>query len=161
MYYGFAYVSDHGILKKEDYAFFTPYIQTMNCRVEDEELAQRNHIKDIGYLDHEGNTNEKLRELLQKQPISIGMHTTGNLMQYSDGILTEKYLKCSSPDLGINHGVLLVGYGSTADSSGESDLGMGAKCENYWIIRNSWGSSWGQDGFFKLCADGLGDTDTP
>ena len=78
-------------------------------------------------------------------------------MHYSDGILTENYLKCSSSDLQINHGVLLVGYGSTGDSSGESDLAMGTKCESYWIIRNSWGSKWGQDGFFKLCADGLGD----
>ena len=82
-------------------------------------------------------------------------------MHYRDGILTEKYLKCSKSSNEVNHGVLLVGYGSTEDSSHESDKAKGSTCKNYWIVRNSWGSEWGHDGFFKLCADGLGDKDTP
>jgi len=82
-------------------------------------------------------------------------------MHYSSGILTENYLRCSDSDKEVNHGVLLVGYGSTDDSSHETDRAKGSKCTNYWIVRNSWGKNWGHDGFFKLCADGLGDKSTP
>ena len=159
MYEGFAYVSEHGILKKDDYSKFSHSHHV--CRIKDEELAKKNHIKDIGYVEHDGRYNEELRELLQKQPISIAIYSTGRLMHYRDGILTEKFLRCSSSNNEVNHGVLLVGYGSTDDSSNESDKAKGSSCKNYWIVRNSWGPDWGHDGFFKLCADGLGDKATP
>ena len=114
-------------------------------------------------MEHDGRTNEELKELLQTQPISIGVKIAPRMQQYSSGIMTEKWLKCSSPKNEVNHGVLLVGYGSvgdgSSDKSGERALSGG--CNNYWIIRNSWGSNWGEEGFFKLCADGLGSDETP
>lgn len=45
----------------------------------------------------------------------------------------------------VNHGVLLVGYGS----KGFSILRLSNK--PYWIIKNSWGKKWGEDGYYKLC----------
>ena len=37
-----------------------------------------------------------------------------------------------------NHAVLLVGYGFDKDSK-----------EKYWIVQNSWGEEWGEDGYFR------------
>ena len=39
----------------------------------------------------------------------------------------------------IDHGVVLVGYGTDAE------LGM-----DYWLVRNSWGADWGEDGYVRL-----------
>ena len=55
---------------------------------------------------------------------------------YSSGIYDEP--RCSSSRL--NHAVGLVGYGS--------EDGV-----NYWIVRNSWGPSWGEDGYIRMSKD--------
>ena len=41
-------------------------------------------------------------------------------------------------NIGINHAVQLVGYGT------DDDLG------DYWLVRNSWGEEWGEDGYIRL-----------
>lgn len=44
-----------------------------------------------------------------------------------------------------DHGVLLVGYGS----SGYAPIRF--KDKAYWIIKNSWGQNWGENGYYKIC----------
>jgi hypothetical protein len=50
---------------------------------------------------------------------------------YFDG---QGIYRCTN-DSGVNHGVVIAGY---------SDAG------GYWIVKNSWGSGWNGDGYFKI-----------
>jgi|688.fasta_scaffold761332_1 C1A family cysteine protease len=106
-------------------------------------------------MEVDGMTNESMKSVVLKQPFGVGIYTSGMLMSYSSGVVTEEYLHCSNLRWTVNHGVVLVGYGQV---EGEKLKGH---CKEYWIVRNSWGPNWGEKGFFKLCMDGAGEGKTP
>mmetsp|Transcript_7893 Transcript_7893/g.7393 ORF Transcript_7893/g.7393 Transcript_7893/m.7393 type:complete len:97 (+) Transcript_7893:231-521(+) len=91
-----------------------------------------------------------MKELLSRQPVGVAMYSNQScLMSYKHGIVTESDCKCSDPNRQlVNHAVTIVGYGKSADYQYARP-----DCEEYWIIKNSWGATWGDKGFFKLCAD--------
>ncbi len=68
--------------------------------------------------------------LIEKGPLSVAMGIGSSYGGHFDNGI----YRCTN-DSGINHGVVIVGYDET---------------ENYWIVRNSWGSSWNGDGYFKV-----------
>merc|ERR1711920_470402 len=73
--------------------------------------------------------------LMQYGPLAIGINA--KFMQfYSGGIAS--YRNCNPQEL--DHGVAIVGFGS----------GGLIRKRNYWIIRNSWGASWGENGYYRI-----------
>ena len=108
-------------------------------------------FKNGGMVQERYVSNEQLKEILVQQPVSTGMVVTPELRLYHSGVLTEDYLRCSDAKKEINHSVTLVGFGKTDKKDVASSW-----CSEYWIGANSWGSSWGEKGFFKLCMDGAG-----
>jgi len=63
-------------------------------------------------------------------PISICLCASGSFGQYSGGIFDDT--SCSHS---INHAVACVGYDNAQD---------------FWIVRNSWGASWGESGYIRM-----------
>lgn len=60
---------------------------------------------------------------------------------YSGGVLD------GSCGTSLDHGVLVVGYTNVASQS----AGVGAAAESYWIVKNSWGATWGEAGYVYIC----------
>eukprot|EP01133_Synstelium_polycarpum_P008003 gene8003-9399_t len=78
-------------------------------------------------------------------PVSVAIDASHNSFQlYSSGIYYEK--ACSATQL--DHGVLVVGFGSGSPSDASVDA-----TDNYWIVKNSWGTSWGVAGYIFMSKD--------
>lgn len=83
-----------------------------------------------------GNEDELMDAVCQYGPVSVAIDASAKeFMLYKDGIY--KNSECSSDK--TNHGVLVVGYGY--DEYVEQE---------YWIIKNSYNSSWGESGYARL-----------
>ncbi|CAN1298028.1 Senescence-specific cysteine protease SAG39 [Linum perenne] len=90
-----------------------------------------------GYEDVPANDEKSLLKAAANQPISVAIDASGSAFQfYSSGVFTG--------DCGTNldHGVAVVGYGTSDDGSSK-----------YWLVRNSWGDSWGDNGYIKMQRD--------
>merc|ERR1711915_855510 len=73
-----------------------------------------------------------MTEIYNHGPISCAIAVTDDLVAYTGGIYTD-----INNSTEVNHDISVVGYG----------VEDGKK---FWIIRNSWGTYWGEDGFFRL-----------
>ncbi|KAK4774886.1 hypothetical protein SAY86_009821 [Trapa natans] len=83
--------------------------------------------------------NQIAANLVKNGPLAVAINAV--FMQTYIGGVSCPYI-CSKR---LDHGVLLVGYGST----GYAPIRM--KDKPYWIIKNSWGETWGESGYYKIC----------
>jgi cathepsin X len=72
-------------------------------------------------------------EIGARGPIGCGMCVTEAFENYKGGIFKDT-TNCTQQD----HEISIAGYGTTAAG------------EDYWIGRNSWGTYWGEKGWFRL-----------
>lgn len=79
-------------------------------------------------------------ELYARGPISCGVDATQQLEDYTGGVFSQ------AGKNNLNHEISVIGWGVTDEK------------EDYWVVRNSWGTYWGEEGFFriKMGSDNLG-----
>ena len=91
-------------------------------------------VAHISYCsDVKPNDQISLKAAVAQQPVAIAIEADTRYFQsYSSGILTS-----TSCGTNLDHGVLIVGYGT------ENGI-------DYWNVKNSWGTSWGDNGYVKI-----------
>lgn len=130
MDFAFEYVKqNHGIDTEASY----PYKgKERTCHFKKSDVG----AEDTGYVDLTEGDEEALKAAVATQgPVSVAIDAGHRSFQlYKTGVYFEK--NCS-PDA-LDHGVLVVGYGTDPDHG------------DYWIVKNSWSEEWGEKGYIKM-----------
>jgi hypothetical protein len=84
------------------------------------------------------NSSLALKAALQINPVGVSINTANNvnITTYKSGIYTD----CVNQK--VDHAVTVVGFGTGPDINGD--------LKDYWIVRNSWGDAWGEQGYIRM-----------
>ena len=119
------WIKNNGICSEESYPYLGKDGSCQKC----EPIAKISNCLDIPE-----NNQVLLKDAISSQtPVSIALSADSIYFQhYSKGVLNSG--SCYTE---LNHGVLIVGYG---EENGEK----------YWLVKNSWGEDWGEDGYIRI-----------
>ncbi|XP_015927432.1 cathepsin L-like peptidase [Parasteatoda tepidariorum] len=127
---GFQYVKvNHGIDTEKSY----PYeAAEKNCHFRKRDIG----ATCTGYVDLPEGDEEALKKAVATVgPISVAINSAGDFGSYSSGVYDVTF--CPNTIADLTHGVLVVGYGTEGG-------------KDYWLVKNSWGPSWGENGYIKM-----------
>jgi len=131
MDYAFKYVKDKGLSLQTDY----PYKGVdASCKT-----TTGTKFKISGFTDVPANSAAQLKAAIAKNPVSVAIQADSAVFRnYKSGVITGT--ACGT---NLNHGVLAVGYETTGTA--------------YYKVKNSWGTTWGDQGYVKIgITDGAG-----
>jgi len=80
------------------------------------------------------NEADLMTAVATKGPISVAVYVADSFQRYASGIYTTT--DCDGQE-DANHAVLVVGYGTD-------------KGKDYWIVKNSWDTWWGESGYMRM-----------
>jgi len=126
MYNAMDYFRDNGICTESSYGYTA---RNGYCKANQ---CQKSSFTISGHRMVARDSEEAMKEALSKQPVSVTVDASA-FMSYSSGVIRNG--TCGDS---LDHGVLAVGY-----------------TDSYWIVKNSWGASWGEQGYVRL---GMGNT---
>ena len=134
MDYAFQYIEKNGLEQESEYPYVSGAGHVPSCKYE--------HSSAVGtvsnFHDISQGSFSQMKAGLAKSPVSVAIEADQMAFQmYTGGILTTG---CGTK---LDHGVLAVGYGTDAG-------------QDYIIVKNSWGASWGDQGYIKIAPNQCG-----
>jgi cathepsin L len=117
-----------------------PYVGVrQSCTTDGLSYSELGNIQYTGIP--EGDETSLAADLVSYGPIFIAVDASSQYFQfYQSGILSTN--NCSNLIDNLDHAIVVVGYGYNATLQ-----------QSYWIIKNSWGTSWGENGYMRLAKD--------
>lgn len=137
--YAFSYAAEQGLTSWDE----MPYKNGLGSCDYDPETQKVYQTE--GFKIYERINNYDLEKLVCEGAVAVPVRINDCFKNYAGGILTNEECGCNSRLGMTNHAVTIVGFGK--------EIQMGATCEHYWIVRNSWGPEWGEDGYIRICKD--------
>jgi len=123
----YSYISKHGVTKESNY----PYTATEGTCKSVSAYAKCTGTKSTGRKDIQA-----LKQALVEAPVDVSIDASSAAFQlYKSGVYTDS--KCKNDLFSLNHEVCAVGYGVSGS-------------QKYFIVRNSWGTSWGDNGYILM-----------
>lgn len=133
---GFEYAMAHGVTLEKNY----PY-EPVTGTCQPNKVVPAAHIKSYCRLPHASATytaakqyDDLMNAVVHQGPIAISA-AAEPWQLYSHGVFDGP---CGTD---VDHAIVLVGYGAEMD-------------KDYWLVRNSWGSDWGEKGYIRIRRDG-------
>jgi len=120
--------SNGGISSESDYPYTSGTGTTGKC---DDSKKATIAAKFSSYKDVQSDEDQMATWTSANGPLSVAVDAAKGWQTYTGGIMST----CTGKQL--DHGVLAVGYGTDAG-------------QDYWIVKNSWGPSWGESGYIRL-----------
>jgi C1A family cysteine protease len=129
------YMYQHGLVSTEN----DPYLEHENtCDESLPRMSEKIATQPVSVFLN-GDEKQLMEILAIYGPVVITLHASDRFSFYESGI-SDKL--CPSNCKGTNHAVLLVGYGTDAETYSQPF--------DFWLIKNSYGFSWGEDGYIRM-----------
>ena len=130
----YKYVHKYGLMKWEDYGYDSVPNSKPECKVTASKCkydAKKVQQRILGYVNIREGNEKDLENAVGQRPVSVAIDAHHRAFKlYRSGIFS-----LSSCTTHLTHGVLMVGYGTAPDGT------------KFWKIKNSWGKTWGNDGY--------------
>jgi C1A family cysteine protease len=129
----FSYYETHSAISRDAYPYTA---QDGSCQYDSLSHAG---VEVSTYVNSTPESSSQTKASLAQQPLSVSIEADKLVFQlYSTGVFDST--SCGTQ---LDHAVALVGYGTESG-------------QDYFILRNSWGSTWGESGYMKIADTGNG-----
>ena len=132
----FKWTETHALETEADYPYKGWGDLLSGCKYD----SSKGVVSAQSFVDVTPQSSDALKAAIAKGPVSVAIQANQKVFQrYKGGVITAD---CGTK---LDHGVLAVGYGTTDDG------------QAYYKVKNSWGATWGEDGYVRLAiTDGDG-----
>merc|ERR1712086_1130763 len=129
MDYAFKYAESNKMMLEGDY----PYLARKSIFSKCSKTKTEGKVEVSTFMDVTPKSKTQMQAALAKGPVAIAIEADKSVFQtYHSGVMTDA--SCGQQ---LDHGVLAVGYGTENG-------------QDYFLVKNSWGASWGDAGYIKL-----------